>query len=95
MATENNSLIMTREYFITFGGLGIAYLDDDGLAYYLDKESGQWVEDSFTWRHITGIGGDADAREITEAEARQWIKENPPHLDPIDLTNATLIDCFL
>ena len=72
---------LTRHYFLIFDGLNVAYLEDEALAYYLNKETGEWVEDSFTWRHISGIGGDSDCKEISERQARKWVAESLPDLN--------------
>ena len=72
--------LLTRRYFLILDGANIAYLDDEALAYYLDKKTGTWVEDAFTWRHISGIGGDSDCEEISERQARNWVTESLPDL---------------
>jgi len=71
---------LTRRYFLIFGGLDVAYLEDKALAYYLDKQTGEWVEDAFTWRHISGIGGDSNCEEISERQAQKWVTESLPDL---------------
>ena len=63
------------QYYLIFGGLNIARVE--GAEYcYLDKTTGRWVSSPFVFRHVSGIGGDADAKEITRNRARQWVSEH-------------------
>ncbi len=62
-------------YYLIIGGRNIARVE--GAEYcYLDKTTGRWVSDLFVFRHVSGIGGDADAKEITRSQARQWVSEH-------------------
>ena len=68
------------QYFLVFDETNVAYTEDQALAYYLDKTTGEWVRDAFTWRHLNGIGGDSDSEEVDEKEARKWVHKNLPGL---------------
>lgn len=67
------------QYYLIVGGLNIARVE--GAEYcYLDKTTGQWVSDPSVFRHISGIGGDADVKEITRSQALQWVAKHRPGL---------------
>ena len=67
------------QYYLIIGGANIARVE--GVEYcYLDKTTGQWVDDPSVFRHISGIGGDADAQEITRSQALQWVAKHRPGL---------------
>ena len=67
------------KYYLIIDGLNIARVE--GPEYlYLDKTTGQWLSDPFVFRHISGIGGDADVQEITRSEALKWVAKNCPGL---------------
>ena len=67
------------QYYLIIGGLNIARVE--GVEYcYLDKTTGQWISDPFVLRHVSGLGGDVDAQEITHSQALQWIAKHRPGL---------------
>ncbi|WP_405225481.1 hypothetical protein [Lentisalinibacter sediminis] len=66
----------TRRYYLIFDGLSVAYIEGEAVAYHLDKMTGEWIEDAFTWRHISGIGGDSNCEEVSERQAQEWVAEN-------------------
>lgn len=72
---------LKRRYFLIIDGANVVYLEEGALAYYLDKSTGEWVENAFAWRHISGIGGDSDCEEICEKQARNWVSDNLPGLE--------------
>jgi len=69
------------QYYLILGGANIARVE--GVEYcYLDKTTGHWVDDPFVFRHVSGIGGDADAQEIPREQAQQWVASNCPGIFP-------------
>ena len=48
---------------------------------YLDHESGEWVPHQRVFNMVTGCGGDSDTVEISELQARDWIRENVSEID--------------
>ena len=72
---------LTRRYFLILGRLNVAYLEDEAHAFFLDKKTGEWIADAFTWTHVNGIGGDSDCEEISERQARNWVTESFPDLE--------------
>ena len=67
------------QYYLIIGGLNIARVEG-AESYYLDKTTGQWISDPSVFRHVSGIGGDADVQEITRSQALDWIAEHRPEL---------------
>ena len=67
------------QYYLLIGGLNIARVEG-AESYYLDKTTGQWISDPSVFRHVSGIGGDADVQEITRSQALDWIAEHRPGL---------------
>ena len=67
------------QYYLIICGLNIA-LVEGAEYYYLDKTTGPWASDPFVFRHVSGIGGDADAQEITLSQALQWVAKHRPGL---------------
>jgi hypothetical protein len=71
-----SSVVPQVRYFAIHGGSNIARAIGSDYAYLSD--SGEWIESPSVFRHVTGIGGDADGQEITREQAMQWVADNRP-----------------
>ena len=72
-------MIGETKYYLIVDGLNIARVEGSEY-FYLDKTTGRWLSDPSVFRHISGIGGDADVQEITRSQALEWVAKNCPDL---------------
>ena len=72
-------MIGETKYYLIVDGLNIARVEGSEC-FYLDKTTGRWLSDPSVFRHVSGIGGDADTHEITRSQALEWVAKNCPDL---------------
>ena len=61
---------MATTYYVIEGPTELVAKVVDGAAGYVFRD-GDWAESAYALERCSGMGGDADAREITAAEAKK------------------------
>jgi len=75
---------MATQYYLMGTGPTTNLARKNGQEYaYLRHETGEWIPHARVADRVTGHRGDSGIREITLAQARKWVKQAVPTIEPI------------